>query len=95
MTDKLQRDIQRGERAKRLLSDDLITEARTHIEAELWRLFKDTLPSVGHSSNENNAAMIARRRLAKGGWWFIGWLCRFPCMIGNCQSRPNIARLAR
>lgn len=45
MTDKLQRDIQRGERAKRLLSDDLITEARAHIEAELWRLFKDTLPS--------------------------------------------------
>ena len=44
MTDKLQNAIQRGERAKRLLADDLIAEAKNHIEAELWRLFKETTP---------------------------------------------------
>ncbi len=45
MTDKLERDIQRGDRAKRLIADDLITEAKAHIEAELWRLFKETPPA--------------------------------------------------
>ena len=44
MTDKTEREIQRGERAKRLLADDLVAEARAHIEAELWRLFKDASP---------------------------------------------------
>ena len=44
MTDKTEREIQRGERAKRLLADDLVSEAKAHIEAELWRLFKETLP---------------------------------------------------
>jgi hypothetical protein len=44
MTDKLQRDIERGEQAKRLLADPLIAEAREHAEAELWRLFKETTP---------------------------------------------------
>ena len=44
MTDKTEREIQRGERAKRLLADDLVSEAKAHIEAELWRLFKDASP---------------------------------------------------
>lgn len=44
MTDKLAQEIERGERAKRLLADDLITEAKDHIEAELWRMFKETTP---------------------------------------------------
>ena len=44
MTDKLAQEIDRGERAKRLLSDDLITEAKEHIEAELWRMFKEVPP---------------------------------------------------
>lgn len=45
MSDKLQNAIQRGDRAKRLLADDLIAEAKSHIEAELWRLFKTTSPA--------------------------------------------------
>lgn len=45
MTDKLQKDIQRGERARLILGDDLVSEARAHIEAELWRLFKDASPA--------------------------------------------------
>ncbi len=44
MTDKTEREIQRGDRAKRLLADDLITGAKEHIEAELWRLFRETKP---------------------------------------------------
>lgn len=42
--DKLETEILRGEHAKRLLADDLIAEAKDHIEAELWRLFKDATP---------------------------------------------------
>lgn len=45
MTDKLAQDIARGEHAKNLLSDELIVGAREHMEAELWRLFKETKPS--------------------------------------------------
>lgn len=41
----LQQEIERGERAKQLLADDLVIEAREHIEAELWRVFKDIAPS--------------------------------------------------
>lgn len=42
--DKLQRDIERGHRVKRLLEDPLLVEAKEHIEAELWRVFKDVGP---------------------------------------------------
>ena len=45
MTDKLQRDIERGNKAAHLLADPLIKEANEHIEAELWRLFKESKPS--------------------------------------------------
>lgn len=41
----LEHDIARGERAKRILADELVTEARDHIEAELWRLFKELTPA--------------------------------------------------
>lgn len=44
MTDKTAQEIDRGERAKRLLGDPLVTEAREHIEAELWRMFKEASP---------------------------------------------------
>lgn len=40
----LQQQIECGERARLLLADDTIKDAREHIEAELWRLFKDTSP---------------------------------------------------
>ena len=40
----LDKEIQRGHRAKQILDDDLVQEARNHIEAELWRLFKETAP---------------------------------------------------
>ncbi len=42
--DKLQKDFDRGERAKRLLADDMVKEARDHIDAELWRMFRETAP---------------------------------------------------
>lgn len=44
MSDKAEADIQRGDRAKIILNDDLVSEARAHIDAELWRLFKDATP---------------------------------------------------
>ena len=40
----LDKEIQRGHRAKQILDDDLVKDARNHIEAELWRLFKETSP---------------------------------------------------
>lgn len=43
--DKTQQAIERGHKAKNLLEDDLVKEANEHIEAELWRLFKETKPS--------------------------------------------------
>jgi hypothetical protein len=46
VSDKLEKDIQRGLRAANLLNDDLIKEAFEHIEAELWRQFKDLPPSA-------------------------------------------------
>lgn len=46
MSDRLEKDIQRGQRAANLLDDDLIAEARAHIEAELWRKFQELAPSA-------------------------------------------------
>jgi hypothetical protein len=45
MSDKLHDDITRGHRAENLLGDDLIAEAKAHIEAELWRKFQELAPS--------------------------------------------------
>lgn len=45
MKDKLQHDIDRAQRANAILSEPLMAEAREHIEAELWRLFKATAPT--------------------------------------------------
>lgn len=45
--DKSEREIQRGLRAKQILDDDLVKEAFAHIDAELWRLFRDTPPKNG------------------------------------------------
>lgn len=50
MNDKLERAAQRGERARQLLSDPLMAEAREHVESELWRLFKEASP-------QDNAAL--------------------------------------
>lgn len=41
----LDKDIHRGQRAALIINDDLIKEAREHIEAELWRMFKEATPS--------------------------------------------------
>ena len=45
----LDKSINRGLRADSLLKDQLITEAREHIEAELWRMFKEATPSDNES----------------------------------------------
>ncbi|MCM3900892.1 MAG: hypothetical protein ND866_04235 [Pyrinomonadaceae bacterium] len=45
MNDKLQSDIERGDRANRITNDPVMVEAKAHIEAELWRLFKSTIPT--------------------------------------------------
>ena len=49
MSDRLEADISRGHRAANLLGDDLIKEAREHIEAELWRKFQELSPSETES----------------------------------------------
>lgn len=38
--------IARAERAKALMDDPLMVEAREHIESELWRLFKEQAPTA-------------------------------------------------
>lgn len=45
MKSKLDQDIDRGIRANAILTDPLMVEAREHIEAELWRLFKTAVPT--------------------------------------------------
>lgn len=42
--DKLESEIRRGQEAERILTHELVQEARIHIDAELWRMFKDTPP---------------------------------------------------
>ncbi len=44
MTD--QEAIDRAARAKALLEDPLMVEARAHIESECWRLFKELAPTA-------------------------------------------------
>lgn len=41
----IEKDIQRGLRAKQILEDDLMVEATAHIDAELWRVFKELKPN--------------------------------------------------
>lgn len=41
----IEKDIQRGLRAKQILEDDLMVEATAHIEAEMWRVFKELPPN--------------------------------------------------
>jgi hypothetical protein len=45
VSDKLEDDIRRGQKAADLLNHELIAEARAHIEAELWRKFQELSPS--------------------------------------------------
>lgn len=40
-----QKEINRGIHAKQLLENDLFTEAKQHMEAEFWRLFRELKPS--------------------------------------------------
>lgn len=40
----LENDIHRAKRAELLINDDLMKEAREHMDAECWRLFKLLAP---------------------------------------------------
>ena len=44
MTDH-DKDIRRGINAKQLLDNELMQEAKQHMEAEFWRLFRELKPS--------------------------------------------------
>ena len=39
--DQKEREIHRGARAKEIAADPIFTEAAAHIDAELWRLFRE------------------------------------------------------
>lgn len=41
----IEKDISRGLRAKQILEDDLMVEAIAHIDAEMWRVFKELKPN--------------------------------------------------
>lgn len=43
--DKLEHTANKGSRAESLLNDPLMVEAREHIDAELYRLFKAAVPT--------------------------------------------------
>lgn len=42
--DKIEREIRRMQDAEQLVNNPLMAEAKEHIEAELWRLFRETAP---------------------------------------------------
>lgn len=42
--DKIELEIQRAHKAQNILNDDLYKEACEHVEAELFRVFKDVSP---------------------------------------------------
>jgi hypothetical protein len=44
MKDK-QSDVERAQRAAQIMADPVMVEAKEHIEAELWRLFKAAVPT--------------------------------------------------
>lgn len=44
MSDRLEDEIRRGAKAQALLAEDLIQEAKAHMESELWRMFRETPP---------------------------------------------------
>ena len=46
MSDRLEDEIRRGAKAQALLNEELIQEAKAHIEAELWRKFQELAPSA-------------------------------------------------
>lgn len=50
----LEEDVRRGLKAAELLGHDLIGEAKDHIDAELWRMFKETPPE-----NKDRLAFIS------------------------------------
>jgi hypothetical protein len=43
--DDLDKQVKRGNRAIELMNDPLMVEAAKHIDEELWRLFKSTVPT--------------------------------------------------
>lgn len=43
--DKLQKDVERGNRAHRIINDELMLEARKHIDDEMLRLFRSCAPT--------------------------------------------------
>lgn len=45
MADKLEEKINRAAKAEAILNDPILIEAREHIDAELYRLFKATPPT--------------------------------------------------
>lgn len=42
--DKTELEIRRMQDAEQLVANPLFTDAKAHIEAELWRLFRETAP---------------------------------------------------
>lgn len=42
--DKTEREIRRMQDAEQLINNALMVEAKAHIEAELWRIFRETPP---------------------------------------------------
>lgn len=47
--------VNRAARANALLSDPLMQEAKEHIEAELWRLFKSAVPTDAEALSQIKA----------------------------------------
>ena len=43
--DKTEIQIRRSQEAERLMGHELMVDAKAHIEAELWRLFRETAPN--------------------------------------------------
>lgn len=66
--DKLESAIHRGQEAERVLREPLIQEAKEHIEAELWRVFKEVNPQ----DKDTLAHIKAMQYYHQKYWAFLG-----------------------
>jgi uncharacterized membrane-anchored protein YjiN (DUF445 family) len=79
MKSKLDKDAERGNRAEAILSDPIMVEAREHIESELWRLFKSSVPTDTEALSQIKAMQYMH--------------AKYEAFLKSCVQDGKIARI--